>query len=118
MKFPIPIYGGEVWVFKTKSEFLEAQEELGDDAEIIENSLGDSWVVPSLDSPNEWIYLVGVYDKELGTLVHELSHTALNIVANSNFLAHDGNGEPFSYLLNYLFDKTYIWFTTELTVEN
>lgn len=117
MKLPIPIYGGEVWVFKTKAGLLRAQLELGDEEEIQEDTLGDSWVVPS-PYKNESIYLVGVYDNDLGTLVHELAHTTLSIIETANFNAHDGNGEPFAYLMNYLFDKVYVWFTTELTVEN
>ena len=109
MKFDVPIYGGEVWIFKNKSEFLSAQLELGDDEDIQEGGLGDAWVEQS-PYRDECIYLVGVYDKNLGTLVHELSHTALNILETANFNAHDGNGEPFCYLLNYLFDMCYGWF--------
>jgi len=118
MKLQIPIYGGELWLFKTKAEFLNAQEELGDTEEIKEHTLGDAWAIPHPDEKHGLVYLIGVYDNDLGTLIHELSHTTLNIIENAGFSAHEGNGEPFSYLINYLFDNVYKWFVTELTEIN
>lgn len=51
-------------------------------------------------------YLVGVFDGEPGTLVHELAHTAFKILRDVNVpVHHDGRQEAFCYLQQWLFDK-------------
>lgn len=50
------------------------------------------------------VLLVGVFDRSIRTLVHELGHAALQICEDKGFNPHDGNGEPFLYLLDYLVD--------------
>ncbi|WYW04336.1 hypothetical protein Kurepalu1_00034 [Pseudomonas phage vB_PpuP-Kurepalu-1] len=47
---------------------------------------------------------LGVFDGELGTLVHEASHAALDV---ANRVGYDPTGEqePFAYLLEHIFIK-------------
>lgn len=51
-------------------------------------------------------YLVGVFNRDLGVLVHELGHTVLKILNRCNIPVHaDGNQEAFCYLQQWLFNK-------------
>jgi hypothetical protein len=97
----IPLYGGKIVIIQDPLEFVEMTDE--------EDDLSDHRGIVHFgvdENSYSVVYYVGVFDNELSTLVHELSHTCLMIVARSQFSAHDGNGEPFSYLLDYLFSQT------------
>ena len=117
MKLHIPIYNGDVWVFLHKSEFIEALEELHDDPEVQKNTYGDFWCSRDLETESP-IYLIGVYEYDIDTLVHEINHAALNIIENAGFSAHDGNGEPFCYLSDYLVGEIYPWFLEQTKKES
>ena len=98
--FSIPIYGGTVRLITSTEEYIE---EADSDCDCECKGLAE--MVPGETADGGNIYLVGIFDSSATTLVHELSHTALNVISRAGFSAHDGNGEPFSYLLDYFFQS-------------
>ena len=69
----VPIYGGTVFFIKTKEDYEKAQTYLSRDK--CNNLVGISGVYSVFtDSSNDTIYLCGVFNEELSTLVHELYH--------------------------------------------
>ena len=51
------------------------------------------------------LYLVGVYDKSISTLIHELAHVIFAIGEHVGIKAYDSSGEPLCYLLGDLYDN-------------
>lgn len=50
-------------------------------------------------------FLVGVFNKDMGTLVHELSHTTFKVLRHVNVRADHKHQEAFAYLNQWLFDE-------------
>jgi hypothetical protein len=98
----IPIYGGRIEFYNDPIQFGEACHRFNMDEEIEEGILGQ-YVLCQLEDTTP-VYLLGVFDHSLKTLVHELGHMCLDIIKHRGFSAHDGNGEPFCYLMDWLFD--------------
>jgi hypothetical protein len=57
-----------------------------------------------ISSDHHGYYLVGVFNGELGTLVHELAHTAFKILRHVNVPASFKHQEAFAYLQQFMFD--------------
>jgi hypothetical protein len=92
----VPLYGGELILLRSPESFSEETGEF-------EDYSGHRGLVHFAHKEDFTpLYYVGVFDNTLITLVHELGHACLMIVANAGFNAHDANGEPFCYLLDYL----------------
>ena len=49
--------------------------------------------------------IIGVFNNELSTLVHELTHAVLFISEQKCFNAYDSNGETVAYIMGHLFDE-------------
>jgi hypothetical protein len=49
--------------------------------------------------------VIGVFNNELETLVHELTHAVLFITEQRHFSAYDSNGETMAYIMGHLFDE-------------
>jgi hypothetical protein len=99
----LPIYGGHVYFYDDPILFGEACRQYDLDEEVEEGTLGQ-FVVGHLEDTTP-VYLLGVFDHSSVTLVHELGHMCLNIIEHRGFSAHDGNGEPFCYLMDWLFTQ-------------
>lgn len=50
-------------------------------------------------------YVIGVYDKELSTLVHECTHCSMWMLMNSGINVTDSDGEVMAYLNDYIFTE-------------
>lgn len=98
----VPLYGGDVHLILSRKQMLLAAEAYG--MKVNESPLAGQCVTLEKNG-RERRYLVGVYEGGLATLVHELGHAALNILEAVGIDAHSGNGEPFCYLLDHLFNE-------------
>jgi hypothetical protein len=58
-----------------------------------------------ISSDRAGYFLVGVFNGELGTLVHELAHTAFKVLNHVNVRADFKHQEAFAYLQQWLFDE-------------
>lgn len=108
--FEVPLYGGSVYCFKTREHFEEATKYLDVDLQHEGKAGTCAYLESDKDSS---LYLIGVFDGELGTLVHELAHIAIMIVQRAGFNSEKGNGEPYCYLLGYLFEILEEWVKSE-----
>lgn len=98
----IELYRLNVWLFTKREDWDAAVGYLGISEAKQDGQLGISM---SANRDNENIFLVGVFDGDHGTLVHELAHTTLDMCTMLSFDPQAGNGEPFAYMQGYMFDK-------------
>ena len=104
ISFEVPLYGGVVDVFFTPKKLKQAYEYLAkEDIELPGDSAGLSTEFSNETEGRR--YLVGLFDKRLAFLVHELTHVALNICANAGINPQSSGGEPFCYLLDGLTER-------------
>jgi hypothetical protein len=102
-RFEIPIYGGEVLLYKDQKEFWKAYEFLGGRQEYESPKSGEAAHLTSDDGMN--VFLIGWYSERLPTLVHEVTHTAIFLFWHVGIDPRDSNGEAMAYLVGYLIDK-------------
>jgi hypothetical protein len=95
----VPIYKDTIIFTNDREEY----DQLDDQTELnVPDFVGLSNLIFIDDKPT---FLIGVFDESTSTLVHEIVHVALNMIESCSFNAHDGNGEPMSYLVEYLFSE-------------
>lgn len=98
----MPLYGGNIWLFTDRPKYNQACRYVNSDhGDNCPHSAG--LMVQAVRNHKERIYLIGVFNRDLGTLLHEIAHVCLNAVEHVGFHPKDGNGEPFCYLLDNLF---------------
>lgn len=56
----------------------------------------------SSDFENGMIHIVGVFDSDICTIVHELSHVCIKILCTVGIPINKETSEAFTYLLSYL----------------
>ena len=69
----------------------------------IQNSCGNA--VALQNESGRRIYLLGVYDNSLATLVHEVGHVTLFVMEYAGIDAYDSLAEPVCYLLGDMYEK-------------
>lgn len=100
VEFEIPIYGGFVRMYSKKEDFLEACK-----AADVEGSFDleeCSGIVQPFKSDGSWGYIVGIFDGQPLTLVHECGHLAVFIFDDIRCEITEDTSEPFCYLLEEL----------------
>jgi hypothetical protein len=102
-RFEIPIYGGEVLLYKDQREFWKAYEFLGGRQEYESPKSGEAAHLTSDEGMN--VYLVGWYNDRFSTLAHEVTHTAIFLFEHVGIDPRDSCGEATAYLVGYLIDK-------------
>jgi hypothetical protein len=102
-RFEIPIYGGEVLLYKDQKEFWKAYAFLGGRQEYDSPKSGEAAHLQSDEGMN--IFLVGWYSGTLSTLVHEITHVMVFLFEHVGIDPRDSNGEVAAYLVGYLIDK-------------
>ena len=102
--YTVPLYGGEVYLFKTISKLQSASRFLSSAADIDFSGLLGCVTYYTRNSNGNRIYCVGVFDNSLTTLVHECSHVALSISETVGIKPTESCGEPFCYLIDNIFD--------------
>lgn len=101
--FPVPLYGGEVHLILSRKQMQAAGKAY--DVQISDVGLAGQFARIERNGGRQRHYLVGVYEDGLSTLAHELAHVTLQVLDLVGISAHAGNGEPFCYLFQHLFDQ-------------
>jgi hypothetical protein len=101
--FPVPLYGGEVHLMLSSKQMRAACKAYG--MTIGTDGFAGHFARLERNGGKQRLYLIGIYDDGLSTLTHELGHAALDILEVAGIDAHAGNGEPFCYLFQHLFDQ-------------
>ena len=96
-------YPGKVWLCQSREEFYDVHRRLTrTESDAIDN-LGGIEVL--LSHPKHG-YVFLVYAESNACLVHELGHVCIDLFTQIiNSQVEGGNGEPFCYLIESLFDK-------------
>lgn len=100
-KVDIPLYGGTIFFYADVNEYKAACIAIGSD---FNGPCVGQFIAAENDSGSV-IYLIGVFNNSLTTLVHEVCHVAISIIRRAGFRPENGNGEPFCYLTDYLFQE-------------
>lgn len=99
----VPIYGGTVALATTREEWFKLLELYGiAPVQADHNAAGRSMAL--VNEGCQSAYLIGVFNNELRTYVHEVAHTTLFICEDAGIDPTSSNGEPFCYLHDTLFD--------------
>jgi hypothetical protein len=100
-KIDVSIYGMVIYLTSSKKQFSECVKWVNVEKKRlycgcsmhIENQKGHSFI------------LIGVFNNELSTLVHECSHASFQILKWAEVDANEGSNEAFCYLNGYIFDQ-------------
>ena len=108
-EYTVPLYGGTVYLFKTKSKLHKAQDYLGCVRTDLDNCAGQAIMLFKKET-SEVVYIIGVFNNNLSTLAHECSHVTLFISEYAGIVPIESSGEPFCYLLGDKFEKLHTSF--------
>lgn len=99
-EFHIPIYGGTLKVVTEREEFIEAVDDEDEDLELsVADCAGMTKVTHGEKGP---VYLVGIFDHDLSTVVHEMGHVTIFIADHCGFRINEETSECFCYLIEEL----------------
>lgn len=101
--FNIPLYGGSVFIYKSRKPFHSAVKAHGRSIEE-DNSCGGRCV--EIYKPGVTRYVLGWFTDHRSTLVHELGHLAVFVITNAGMKIEDSGGEAYCYLLSHLYAET------------
>jgi hypothetical protein len=104
-RFLVPLFGGEVNVFRNKDKMNKAHLALGLEEIDFTGNVGIARNL-SHTGTGEVLYLVGWFDEKQTTLVHELAHLTFYVLGNAG-VPVENNGaanETYCYLLDNLFE--------------
>ncbi|QHJ84919.1 MAG: hypothetical protein [Bacteriophage sp.] len=104
--FNIPLFDfGKIYLVTTHEDWIKLCASFGcdDDVTSCDNAAGASLQITNNDSE---AFLIGVFDGDLSTLVHEAAHTTFKILAAVN-VSTDANekNETFCYMIDTIFAK-------------
>jgi hypothetical protein len=106
VKFEVPIYGGTVQAFSDKNELIKTYNKLSSIEKQNSSPFPEvdcsGMVFPTLSKDGVLNFLVGVFDNDMLTLVHECGHLAIFICGQTMLEITQDTSEPFCYLLEYL----------------
>ncbi len=104
--FRVPLYGGRVLVCFTRDAFQDALEKFGEapDAHLKEYS-GVLQETFEGKKTHRRVWLLGWFDKDVGTLIHELAHTTFRVLRHADVGISQTNDEAYAYLQDALYTK-------------
>lgn len=103
-EFDVPIYGVQVVFSNSEKKFAKIAKMHNIEKDVHELPAGMTALVQNVEDGTYKI-LVGVFDKDLSTLVHELGHATMFILNTVGIDPTDSAGETFCYLQGYLFNE-------------
>jgi len=98
--FNIPLYGGVIHLFMNRAKFNKAVEFLLDIDESKDTAVGRARHVTN--EKGESIYLIGWFNNELETLVHEICHITGYILDHAGIDVRDSGMEAYCYLAGHI----------------
>lgn len=102
--FKTPIYAGSIYLFRSQEKYIQACAFLRAPEPDLHGVIGKAQELQNTRS-GELVYLIGCFDDQQSTLVHEASHLAFFILQTAGIDARDSGGETFCYLLQALLNK-------------
>ncbi|MDN7541966.1 hypothetical protein [Burkholderia cenocepacia] len=97
---PIPLYGGEVVLCRTRKEWDAVADKLGVSPDDTAFALGITHALESTDGGR--IYMIGVFDGAIPTLAHELLHAAIATLDHVGIPINSDTDEALTYLFDHL----------------
>ncbi len=97
--FRVPVYGSRVLAYRTAKQYAAACESLGIewDSEAV-----DGVVCQANHDSGHTVFIVGWFNNEPSSLVHEIGHLAIFVLVRAGMDPRDSNGEALCYLLGTL----------------
>lgn len=102
-EFTVPLYTGKVFIYRNRTKFKKAID--AHNNKIDEDDLCYGRCV-ELYKTGVKHYVIGWFDGNRSTLVHELGHLAIFALLNAGMAIADSNGEAYCYLLQHLYEET------------
>lgn len=100
----IPVYGGRLFVCTSREDYIKVRAKYeDDDGESLKDCMGVS--ERCSDKKQRSVFLIGVFDGGLQTLVHELGHTTFSVLRHASVPVNRRDDEAFCYLLDCLYEK-------------
>lgn len=98
-------YGSVVHFFNNEAQMKRALKR--HDEDLVSGCRGITYTIDLDVRPPKQrrLYIIGVFDGSITTLVHETGHATLDEAQYRGFDPCSGNGEAFCYLQGYLFVK-------------
>jgi hypothetical protein len=104
VEFDVPVYGGRCYLYRTHARYAAARRYLGHAINLTGTPpLGSFVHTQSRDG--SVVYLVGWFDTDADTLVHEATHLCLAAFTTIDVDPRDSGGEPFCYFLESVLRK-------------
>lgn len=102
--FKIPLFqNAHIYLCRSKEEWIQAEASIGLPAADLSSSLGRCRQFVN-DVTGENLYLIGVFDKNLATLVHECAHATFYCCDDVGVtIETDKANETYCYLLDRMF---------------
>ena len=113
MKLEIPVYGGYIHFFTEFPKFNQHHKKSC--KEEVEHALG--WTASYTENGKHNI-MVGVFDNDPQTLVHECIHASLFVFDRVNIDPTAESGEPFAYFTDCLYGMMVKHLKLTKTVDN
>jgi hypothetical protein len=97
-EFRVPVYCGRVYLCRNRERWADAQHYLIGKREEIGHSTSGNCGHYTREESGESVFLVGWFDGDPMTLIHETGHLTLNILTWVGIGPASNNGEAFCYL--------------------
>lgn len=102
--YRVPLYGGRMLLCFTREAYQSALEELdGEPDPQLKEYVGVLTEQSEGKKPVRKVWLLGWFDKNLGTLIHELSHTTFRVLRHAGVGISQTNDEAYAYLMDALY---------------
>ncbi|PNK64550.1 hypothetical protein A6J33_018060 [Pantoea sp. FDAARGOS_194] len=103
-RFFVPLFNtANIYLARTRDEWVQAEKSLGVDAGSLSFALGRCRHYHN-ESTGENMYLIGVFDNNLSTLVHECAHATFYCCSDVGVTVKtDEPNETYCYLLDRMF---------------
>ena len=104
-RYPIPMYGGRLAFCLSREDYAQCAAALGDSGDAIEwakESVGVTQLYDPAPGHRCATHLVGLFDGDPGTLVHELVHVACNVLRLAAVPLTKDNDEVLAHLMDTL----------------
>jgi hypothetical protein len=99
----VPLYGGRIVLCRTLAEWKQCAVYLRRDVDVSPTGVGAHMM---FESETDAVHLVGVFNKDRSTLVHEIAHACFRILDRVGIETPvEDKNEAFFYLLDHLYDK-------------
>ncbi|QKJ88029.1 hypothetical protein PMPD1_3096 [Paramixta manurensis] len=103
-RYLVPLFNSaNIYLCRSKDEWIQAEASIGLPPADLSVSVGRCRQFVN-DATGENLYLIGVFDNSLSTLVHECAHATFYCCSDVGVTTNPGDAnEPYCYLLDRMF---------------